>query len=81
MADKDIVHLLLTQLLGRPGIRHTHIRPRCPHLNGKVKRVQRTVQDEFWDGIGPGPLEEWERWLQDYVRFYNRRRRNSALGP
>jgi transposase InsO family protein len=70
----------LTRLLHRLGIRHTHIRPRCPHLNGKVERVQRTVQEEFWDGIGPGPLEDWERFLQDYVCFYNRRRQHSALG-
>ena len=70
----------LTTLLKRLGIRHTRIRPRCPHLNGKVERVQRTVQEEFWDGIGPGLPEEWERFLQDYVRFYNQRRQHSALG-
>jgi transposase InsO family protein len=70
----------LTSLLQHLGIRHTRIRPRCPHLNGKVERVQRTAQEELWDGIGPGPLEEWERWLQDYVRFYNQRRQHSALG-
>lgn len=69
----------LTALLRRLGIRHARIRPRSPHLNGKVERVQRTVQEEFWDGIGPGPLEEWERFLQDYVRFYNRTRLHSAL--
>lgn len=70
----------LTRLLGRLRIRHTHIRPRSPHLNGKVERVQRTVQEEFWDGIGPGPVHEWKRLLQDYVRFYNRLRQHSALG-
>jgi transposase InsO family protein len=70
----------LTRLLRRLGIRHTHIRPRCPHLNGKVERVQRTVQEEFWDGIGPGPLEQWQRFLQDYVRFYNQVRLHSGLG-
>ncbi len=69
----------LTALLKRLGIRHTRIRPRSPHLNGKVERVQRTVQEEFWDGIGPGSLQEWERFLQDYVRFYNQRRQHSAL--
>ncbi|MBI1886031.1 MAG: transposase [Chloroflexi bacterium] len=69
----------LTALLRRSGIRHTRIRPRSPHLNGKVERVQRTVQEEFWDGIGPGPVEGWERFLQDYVRFYNRTRLHSAL--
>ena len=70
----------LTVLLRRLGIRHARIRPRGPHLNRKVERVQRTVQEEFWDGIGPGPLEEWERFLQGYVRFYNRHRQHSALG-
>lgn len=69
----------LTALLRRLGMRHTRIRPRSPHLNGKVERVQRTVQEEFWDGIVPGPLEEWERFLRDYVRFYNRARLHSAL--
>lgn len=44
-----------------------------------MERVQRTVQEEFWDGIGPGPVEGWERFLQDYVRFYNRTRLHSAL--
>jgi len=71
--------LELTTLLRRLGVRHTRIRPRSPHLNGKVERVQRTVQEEFWDGIGPGPLHQWERFLQDYVRFYNTRRQHSAL--
>lgn len=69
----------LSRLLQRQVIRHTRIRPRSPHLNGKVERVQRTVQEEFWDGIGPGPVEQWERFLQDYLRSYNRRRLHSAL--
>lgn len=70
----------LTRLLHRLGIRHTRIRPRCPHLNGKVERVQRTVQEEFWDGIEPGPLDQWHPFLQDYLSFYNRVRQHSALG-
>jgi len=70
----------LTNLLQHLGIRHTRIRPRSPHLNGKVERVQRTVQEELWDAMGPGRPGHWERWLQDYVRFYNRRRQHSALG-
>ena len=70
----------LTRLLRRLGIRHARIRPRSPHLNGKVERVQRTVQEEFWDGIGPGPLEKWQPFLQDYLRFYNQVRPHSGLG-
>ena len=70
----------LTQLLGQLTIRHTRIRPRSPHLNGKVERVQRTVQEEYWDGVGKGSLGAWERGLQAYVRFYNTQRLHSALG-
>ena len=70
----------LTLLLQRFGVRHVRIRPRSPHLNGKVERAQRTVREEYWDGVGSGPVEEWERTLQDYLRFYNRKRLHSALG-
>lgn len=70
----------LTGLLRRTGIRHVRIRPRTPHLNGKVERVQRTVREEHWDGVVGGPVSEWEKELQAYVRFYNNKRLHSALG-
>src|SRR4051794_41840761 len=28
-------------------------RPRAPHLNGKVERVQRTALEEFWPTVDP----------------------------
>ena len=71
----------LTLLLRRLGVRHTRIRPHTPRLNGKVERVQRTIQEEFWDGVVEGiPIEAWERQLKDYLRFYNQSRLHSALG-
>ncbi len=30
-------------------------RPRAPHLNGKVERVQRTALEEFWPTVDPRP--------------------------
>lgn len=72
--------LTLTQLLSRLGIRHVRIRPQTPRLNGKVERVHRTMQEEFWDAVEDAPPERWKPWLRDYVRFYNRRRIHSALG-
>jgi transposase InsO family protein len=54
-------------------------RPRAPHLNGKVERVQRTALEEFWPTAGledpalPGRLEDWRR-------FYNQHRPHTALG-
>lgn len=65
-------------LRGR-GIRHTRIRPRTPHLNGKVERVQRTIQEEYWDGVTGPPGREWEEGLRRYLRSYNRERPHSAL--
>lgn len=61
----------LSRWLSEREIRHVRIRPRQPHLNGKVERVQRTIQEELWDGITPGSPEEWRRQLQAYLRFYN----------
>jgi transposase InsO family protein len=70
----------LTALLARRGIRHVHTRPRSPHLNGKVERVQRTCQEEFWDGVTTTHLAQWERDLQAYIHFYNTGRLHSAIG-
>jgi transposase InsO family protein len=70
----------LTLLLKELGIRHAHTRPRTPRLNGKVERVHRTMQEEFWDAVEDASPEHWKPWLRDYVRFYNRRRIHSALG-
>jgi transposase InsO family protein len=70
-----------TALLAARGIRHAHIRPRTPHLNGKVERVQRTCAEELWDGVDPtGDPAAWEPALQAYVRHYNTARLHSALG-
>lgn len=69
----------VSRWLEAQGIRHTRIRPRCPHLNGKVERVQRTIQEEHWDGVTASPGPAWEHGLQRYLRFYNRQRLHSAL--
>jgi len=50
-----------------------------PRLNGKVERVQRTVQEELWNGVDTRSLSVWQRQLQVYVRYYNRGRPHSAL--
>ena len=50
-----------------------------PRLNGKVERVQRTVQEDLWDGVDTRSLSVWQRQLQVYVRYYNRGRLHSAL--
>jgi transposase InsO family protein len=69
----------VSRWLSARGVRHTRIRPRCPHLNGKVERVQRTIEEEYWDGLTAPPGPAWERGLQRYLRSYNRQRLHSAL--
>jgi transposase InsO family protein len=65
--------------LQQQGIRHVRTRVRQPHLNGKVERVQRTIQEEYWDGVTSLPGPAWERGLQTYLRAYNRRRPHRSL--
>ena len=60
-------------------IRHVRIRPRQPHLNGKVERVQRTIAEEYWDGVTSPPGPTWESGLQAYLRLYNRLRPHRSL--
>jgi len=60
-------------------IRHVRIRPRQPHLNGKVERVQRTIAEEYWDGVTTPAGPAWERGLQAYLRTYNRLRPHRSL--
>jgi transposase InsO family protein len=60
-------------------IKFRPIRPRAPHLNGKVERVQRTALEEFWAGAD---LEDpaLARQLEAWRTFSNRHRPHSALG-
>ena len=54
-------------------------RPRAPHLNGKVERVQRTALEEFWSAVDPKDPDLAAR-LEDWRAFYNHHRPHSALG-
>lgn len=54
-------------------------RPRSPHLNGKVERVQRTAREEFWSTLDPKGSEAPDR-LEAWRAFYNQQRSHSALG-
>ena len=70
---------LCDRFLAERGIRHARIRPRTPHLNGEVERVQRTIAEEYWDGITSPPGPAWERGLQAYLELYNRKRPHRSL--
>lgn len=60
-------------------IKFRPIRPRSPHLNGKVERVQRTALEEFWPTVDLDDPEVEDR-LADWQHFYNWERPHDSLG-
>ena len=54
-------------------------RPRAPHLDGKVERVQRTALEEFWPTVDPKD-PDLAAQLEAWRSFYNHHRPHSALG-
>jgi transposase InsO family protein len=60
-------------------IKYRPIRPRSPHLNGKVERVQRTALEEFWPTVSRKD-PDLEARLEAWRTFYNTRRRHGSLG-
>jgi transposase InsO family protein len=64
-------------------IRHVYIRPRTPHLNGKVERSHRVDQQEFYqlldkDGIADD-IHLFNDKLREWEDYYNYHRPHGAL--
>jgi len=64
-------------------IRHVYIRPRSPHLNGKVERSHRVDQQEFYqlldqDGISDD-IHLFNDKLREWEDYYNYHRPHGAL--
>jgi transposase InsO family protein len=64
-------------------IRHVYIRPRTPHLNGKVERSHRVDQQEFYqlldkDGIADD-IHLFNDKLREWEDYYNYHRLHGAL--
>jgi transposase InsO family protein len=65
-------------------IRHAYIRPRTPHLNGKVERSHRVDDQEFYqlldaDGI-TDDIHLFNAKLREWEDYYNYHRPHGALG-
>ncbi|MBJ3777935.1 integrase core domain-containing protein [Acuticoccus mangrovi] len=60
-------------------IRFRPIRPRSPHFNGKVERVQRTAPDEFWPMVDLKD-PELEARLAEWQHVDNWARPHDSLG-
>jgi transposase InsO family protein len=61
------------------GIKFRPIKPRSPHLNGKVERTQRTDLEEFWATVDPKSPDLRQR-LDEWQHFWNWHRPHTALG-
>lgn len=60
-------------------IKFRPIRPRAPHLNGKVERSQRADLEEFWPTVDIKAADLSER-LDQWQHFWNWHRPHTALG-
>ena len=58
-------------------IKFRPIKPRSPHLNGKVERSQRADLEEFWPTVDPRSPDIGER-LAEWQHFWNWERPHSG---
>lgn len=66
------------QALREHHIKFRPVRPRAPHLNGKVERSQLTDKMEFWATADLGHSALSDR-LEEWQFFYNWQRAHSGL--
>ncbi len=62
------------------GAKHIFIKPHCPWQNGKVERLNRTLQTEWAYRQIFYSNQDREAALAPWLEYYNNRRRHSALG-
>lgn len=64
-------------------VRHVYIRPRTPHLNGKVERSHRVDDQEFYQLLDDGGIADdvhlFNEKLREWEDYYNYHRPHGAL--
>ncbi|WFR67525.1 IS481 family transposase [Curtobacterium flaccumfaciens] len=70
----------LRDLCAAHGIKQKFIKPHCPWQNGKVKRLNRTLQTEWAYRQAFTSNDERTAALRPWIEHYNHTRRHSALG-
>lgn len=64
-------------------IRHVYIRPRTPHLNGKVERSHRVDDQEFYQLLDQNGISDniqlFNEKLREWEDYYNYHRPHGAL--
>jgi transposase InsO family protein len=73
----------MESVLEEQDIRHVYIRPRTPHLNGKVERSHRVDEHEFYQLLDKDGIADDIRLFNDKLRewedYYNYHRPHGAL--
>ena len=70
----------LARLLGERGIEHWRTKPYSPQTNGKVERLQQTMDREWARGLSYRSSADRRAALPHWLDHYNESRRHSALG-
>jgi transposase InsO family protein len=70
----------VTEVIAALDARHLFIKPHCPWQNGKVERLNRTLQIEWAYRQVFTSNTERAAALAPWLDYYNHRRRHSALG-
>jgi transposase InsO family protein len=70
----------LREICAEHGIKQKFIKPHCPWQNGKVERLNRTLQTEWAYRQVFHSNDERAAALAPWLEYYNTRRRHSALG-
>jgi transposase InsO family protein len=70
----------LRAVVAELGARQVFIKPHCPWQNGKVERLNRTLQAEWAYQQVFASNTERSAALAPWIEYYNTRRRHSALG-
>jgi transposase InsO family protein len=70
----------LRKVCAEHGIRQKFIKPHCPWQNGKVERLNRTLQTEWAYRQAYTSNTERTAALAPWIEHYNTQRRHSALG-
>ena len=68
------------QIIGNLGATHIVIKPHCPWQNGKVERLNRTLQAEWAYRHVFTTNDQRTAALAPWLETYNNQRRHSALG-
>ena len=68
------------EVLASNFIKFRPIKPRSPHLNGKVERSQQTDKEEFYALLDKKNQQlDWKQALAHWENFYNQQRDHSSL--